>query len=49
MLGKSSLEFQRTDNDIQLRVEATQNLKAGKYYKGLNWELTVGLTPTVCS
>ena len=24
--------FQWTDNDIQLLVEATQNLKVGKYY-----------------
>ena len=39
MSGKSSPEFQRTDNDIQLRVEATQNLKAGKYYKGLKGTL----------
>ena len=49
MSGKSSPEFHWTDNDIQLLVEATQNLKVGKYYEGLNWELTLGLTPTVCS
>ena len=27
MLGKSSPEFQWTDNEIQLLLEATQNLK----------------------
>ena len=49
MSGKSSPEFQWTDNDIQLLLEAMQNLKVGKYYKGLNWELTLDLTLTVCS
>ena len=49
MAGKSFPEFQWTGNDILLLVEATQNLKVGKYYKGLNGELTLGLTLTVCS
>ena len=48
MSGKSSPEFQRTDDDIQLLLETTQNLKFEKDYKGLNWELTLGLTLTVC-
>ena len=43
MSRKSSPEFQWTD-DIQ-----PQNLKVKKDYKGLNWELTLGLTLTVCS
>ena len=38
MLGKNSAEFQCTDDDIPLLMEATQNLKAEKDYKGLNWE-----------
>ena len=46
---KSSPEFQWTDDDIQLLMEATQNLKVEKDYKGLNWELFLGLTLTVCS
>ena len=49
MSGKSSPEFQWTDNDIQLLMEPTQNVKVEKDYKGLNWELTLGLTLTVCS
>ena len=46
MSGKDYLEFQWTDDDIQLLLQATQNLKD---YKGLNWELTLVLTLTVCS
>ena len=46
---KSSPEFQWIDNDIQLLMEATENLKVEKDYKGLNWELTLGLTLTVCT
>ena len=49
MSGNSSPEFQWTDDDIQLLMEATQNLKVEKDYKGLNWELILGLTLTVCS
>ena len=48
MSGKSSPEFQWTDDDIQLLLETTENLKFEKDYKGLNWELTLGLTLTVC-
>ena len=44
MSGKSSAEFQWTDDDIQLPLEGTQNLKDEKDYKGLNWELALGLT-----
>ena len=33
MLGKSSPEFQWTDNEIQLVLEATQNLKVEEDYK----------------
>ena len=49
MSGKSSPEFEWTDHDIQLLLEATQNLKVEKDYKGLNWELTLGLTLNVSS
>ena len=49
MSGQSSPEFQWTDNDIQLVMEPRQNVKVEKDYKGLNWELTLGLTLTVCS
>ena len=42
MSGKGSPEFQWTDNDIQLLIEVTENLKVEKGYKGLNWELTLG-------
>ena len=49
MSGKNSAEFQWTDDDTTLPMEATQNLKVEKDYKGLNWELTLGLTLTVCS
>ena len=49
MTGKSSPEFQRTDNDIQLLMEAMQNVKVENDYKGLNWELILGLTLTICS
>ena len=49
MSGISSREFQETDNDIRLPMEATQNLKVEKDYKGLNCELTLGLTLTVLS
>ena len=48
MSGKSSPEFQWTDDEIQLLLKATQNLKVEESYKGLNWELTLGLTMTVC-
>ena len=48
MSGKSYQEFQWTDGEIQRLLEATQNLKAEKDYKGLNWELILGLTLTVC-
>ena len=47
MTAKSSPEFHWTDDDIQLLMEATQNVKVEKDYKGLNWELTLGLTLTV--
>ena len=47
MSGKK-LEFQWTDDDTQLLLEATQNLKVEKDYRGLNWTLTLGLTLTVC-
>ena len=36
MSGKVSPEFQWTDNDIQLLMEVTENLKVEKGYKGLN-------------
>ena len=49
MSRKSSPEFQWTNDDIQLLLEATKNLKVEKDQKGLNWELTLGLTLTVCS
>ena len=49
MSGKYSAEFQWSDDDIPLLMEATQNVKVEKDYKGLNWELTLGLTLTVCS
>ena len=49
MSGKSYPEFQWADHDIQLLLEATQNLKAEKDYKGVNWRLNLGLTLTVCS
>ena len=49
MTEKSSAEFQWTDDDIQLLMEATQNLKVEKDYEGLNWELILGLTLTLCS
>ena len=38
MLGKNSAEFQCTDNDIPLLMEATQNVSVEKDYKVLNWE-----------
>ena len=47
MSGKSYQEFQWTDDEIQRLLEATQNLKAEKDYKGLNWELILDLTLTV--
>ena len=46
MSGKSSPEFQWTEDEIQLLLEATQNLKVEEDYKGLTWELTLGLTLT---
>ena len=49
MSGKSSPEFHWTDNDTQLLMKATQNLKVKKDYKRLNWELTLGLSLTVWS
>ena len=36
MPEKSSPEFQWTDDDIQLLMEAAQNLKVEKDYKGLD-------------
>ena len=36
MSRKGSPEFQWTDDDIQLLLEATQNLKVEKDYKVLN-------------
>ena len=36
MSGKSYPEFQWTDDDIQLLLGATQNLKVEKNYKGVN-------------
>ena len=36
MSGKSSAEFQWSDDDIPLLMEATQNVKVEKDYKGLN-------------
>ena len=47
MPGKGSPEFQCTEDEIQRLLEATQNLKAEKDYKGLNWELILDLTLTV--
>ena len=44
MSGKNSVEFQWTDDDIPLLMEATQNLKVEKHYKELNWKLILGLT-----
>ena len=38
MSGKSSPDFQWTADEIQLLLEATQNLKVEEDYKGLNWE-----------
>ena len=38
MSGKSYPDFQWTDDEIQLLLEATQNLKVEEDYKGLNWE-----------
>ena len=49
MTGKRSPEFQWTDADIQLLMEATQNVKVEKDYKGLKSELILGLTITRCS
>ena len=43
MLEKASAKFQRIDDEIQLLLEATQNLKAEEDYKwayGLNSLLT---------
>ena len=41
MSGKISPEFRWTNNEIQLLMKATQNLKVEKDYKELNWELTL--------
>ena len=49
MSGKSSPKFQLTDDDIQLLLKATQNLKVEKDYKGLDQESALDLTLTVCS
>ena len=49
MSGKCSPEFQWIDDEIQLLLEATLNLKVEKDYKGLHWELTLGLTLAVSS
>ena len=49
MTGKRFPEFQWTDADIQLLMEATQNVKVEKDYKGLNCELILGSTMTICS
>ena len=49
MSGESSPEFQRSDDEIQLLLEATGNLEVEKYCKGLNWELTLGLPLTAWS
>ena len=38
MSGKSYPDFQWTDDEIQLLLEATQNLKVEEDHKGLNWE-----------
>ena len=38
MSGKGSPEFQWTDDETQLLLEATQNLKVEEDYNGLNWE-----------
>ena len=43
MSGKSYPEFQWTDHDIQLLLEATQTLKVEKDYKGLTEKITKGL------
>ena len=47
MSGKSYSDFQWTDGDIQLLLEAPKNLKVEKDYKRLNWELNPGLTLTI--
>ena len=38
MSGETSTEFQWMDDEIQLLLEAIQNLKVEEDYKGLNWE-----------
>ena len=38
MSGKSSPEFQWTDDEIESLLEAAKNLKAGEDIKVLNWE-----------
>ena len=38
MSGKNSPESQCTDDEIQLILEATQNLKIEEDYQGLNLE-----------
>ena len=38
MSRKSYIKLQWTDDEIQLILEATQNLKVEEDYKGLNWE-----------
>ena len=41
MSGKSSPDFQWTDDEIQLLLETTQKLQVEEDYKGLNWEATL--------
>ena len=38
MLEKRFPEFQLTDDEIQLLLEAKQNLKVEEDYRRLNWE-----------
>ena len=38
MPGKRSPEFQQTDDEIELLLEAMQNLKVEEDYNGINWE-----------
>lgn len=38
MSGKGLSEFQWIDDEIQLLLEATQNLKVEKAYQWYNWE-----------
>ena len=38
MSGKSLPEFQWTDDEMEVLLEATQNVKVEENYKGLKWE-----------